>query len=106
MLFWGLLFYTAFQRRKQLAFEDVEYDLTAAYSVGGAEPRRSPVRKAKFQRWLMDRRDQKQANLQKQVDDILEKVARNGMHSLTSAEKKLLERASRELREQESPRRR
>lgn len=105
MLFWGLLFYSAYQRRKMLQYEDVEYDLTAAYSVGGSRPRRGSVRKAKFQRWLMERRVQKQENLQKQVDEILEKVARSGMHTLSNSEKKLLERASRELREQESPRR-
>jgi len=105
MIWGGLLFYVAFQRRKMLQYEDVEYDLTAAYSVADEEPRRSPVRKARLQRWLMDRRAQKLEKLEKQVDEILDKVARTGMQSLTSGEKKLLEQASRELREQESPRR-
>ena len=102
MLFWGMLFYSAYTHRKQLAYEDLEYDLTAAYSVAPTRPRRNP-RKAKLQRWLMDRRASRQASLQKQIDAILEKVARSGMHSLSNSEKNLLEQASRDLREQESP---
>jgi len=58
-----------------------------------------------FERWRMRRQAKKRAavrqreeKLQKDVDEILDKVKKDGMGALTSREKRILEEASRQLR--------
>lgn len=101
-LFWGLLFYSAYSRRKQLAYEypndfDAEIAQSASYREPPAVRRRRP---GKLARWMTQRKVAKEQSEQAEVDRILEKVAQHGMHSLTNGEKKTLQRASERLREE------
>jgi hypothetical protein len=102
MLFWGLLFYTAYARRRQLAYEfadDFESEIARSASYRPEAPARHR-RPGRVARWLTQRKVTREQQEQAAVDRILEKVAQHGMHSLTNAEKKTLQRASERLREE------
>ena len=51
-----------------------------------------------FDRWQASRRRQKVEDLQETMDRLLEKVHRDGIHSLSAGERRTLDRVSRELK--------
>lgn len=97
MVIWALLFGSSFSRRKQVQFEpEADYQDSLTWT----EKRWGPKRKVSaFKRWRDKRFIDRRRQLQDEVDRILEKVSRDGMHSLSSREKKTLEQASRELKD-------
>lgn len=56
----------------------------------------------KIEQWSLDRGRRAEADEQAAVDQILEKVARSGMHSLTNGEKRTLHRASENQRKRDA----
>lgn len=99
MIFWGLLFYTAYARRRQLAFEfSNDFDAEIASSASYRAPPVSRRRPGAMARWMAQRKVAKEQQEQAAVDRILEKVAQHGMHSLNNSEKRTLARASERLR--------
>ncbi|MGC4032089.1 MAG: rhomboid family intramembrane serine protease [Tepidisphaeraceae bacterium] len=58
----------------------------------------------KLNKWSAGRARQQEADEQQTVDQILDKVAASGMHSLTNAEKKALARASENQRKRDAAR--
>ncbi len=100
MIFWVLLFADSYRRRKDLKFSG--YEGEAAYSSAYAAPESAakPKRPSRLKRMMEKRSASRTRDLERQVDEILAKVAQSGMHSLSEKEKSTLERASRELRDQ------
>lgn len=99
VFFWGLLFMSAYGKLQETranpygGYEEALAEQLASRGTPRAK-RASPLK-----RWANERKVGGREKLQRQVDEILEKVSRHGMHSLSDAEKKTLERASRELRD-------
>lgn len=103
MIFWALLFASAYNRRRELKMEPVGgYEDALAQSLAIQRGERRTRKPSRITRWAEERKAASQQKLQQQVDQILEKVARDGMHSLTNAEKSTLERASRELKDRDT----
>ena len=102
-----------FQHQVGESYDDsfMGYDFSQGYTSlerdgarAGEEPMR-PHRPGPLQRWREKRRAEKErreeeklAEVELQVDELLEKVHNNGIDSLTEAEKRQLKRASNEFR--------
>lgn len=86
------------------------YDFSQGYTSLERDQTPTPERRPGFiERWKDRRRQEKQqqkikqdAQVELQLDDILDKVHQNGIDSLTVAERRLLDRASTQFRERES----
>lgn len=103
MVFWGLLFASAYTRWKQARSES-EYDHDGDLSWAGGEEgtRWHRMRKrGRLAGWLARRKAAREQKDQAAVDRILEKVAQHGMHSLNNSEKRTLARASERLRNEQ-----
>ncbi|MDB5325625.1 MAG: Peptidase family [Phycisphaerales bacterium] len=99
----GFGFYACYMMRQQLLANGAEGYDSQSYAVI-PEAKLKPKKKS----WIAERRERKSREAESAeataVDQILEKVAQSGMHSLTSGEKKTLERASENQRKRDTAR--
>lgn len=84
------------------------HDFSRGYAtVDRAERRRRPSwfsrLRARRRRRLAVRQAREEAEMKQRVDDLLEKVSRDGIDSLTSKERRFLEQASRKIRTARKP---
>lgn len=110
------MFIVAWQERQMLRsgmlYAEAEttygHDFSGGYTtVEGAEPRRRPS----WLRGLRERRRRRRdarsareaAEMKRKVDELLEKVSRDGIDSLTAKERRFLEDASRKFRTTQKP---
>ena len=102
--FWLLLFCSNFQHRRQLQRSGTgEFDEAVAYSATmGTDdsPRRRRPRVGRWGKSRMQRDAEARQKLEAKIDVILEKVSRQGMHSLSGREVRLLKQATQEQRRQ------
>ena len=96
-------FYACYVMRQQLLVEGAN-DFEAVTYAAGPEPRVRIRKKS----WLAERRErlakEAEVNEAAAVDRILEKVAQSGMHSLSTSEKRTLEKASENQRKRDAAR--
>jgi Zn-dependent protease len=110
-------FMTARQIREQVMYGEMDdggafgYDFSRGYTSlengdSGAEPRPSwsERRREEKARRAEERESEKDREVRARLDELLEKISRDGMGSLSSDEKRFLEQASKHLRESEAKR--
>ncbi|MCL5770251.1 MAG: site-2 protease family protein [Planctomycetes bacterium] len=96
LMMWSLLFFSSFQRWRQLRAEGPEI---LEQLISSSVPMHDlPVSKRRklTRRWLRwtTRRDHKERKAQERIDGILAKVHEKGLHSLTWLERRALRRAT------------
>lgn len=83
---------------------ETDYDFSEGYLSLERSARRTRSRKGspsllqRYRQWLDQRRQKKRESLEDELDRILEKIATQGMDSLTRAERRILQEASRRRR--------
>lgn len=83
------------------------YDFSQGYtSLERSSPREAELRPTWWEQWQARRRERRRQRdsvrrelLERQLDELLAKVHENGLNALTESEKRLLKRASEELRQ-------
>jgi Zn-dependent protease len=86
------------------------YDFSQGYTSLERAEQRAPRRPGPLQRWRQrraeekrQREEQERIETERKVDELLDKVHREGMNALTEAEKRFLQKASGRYRSQDRP---